>query len=929
MSDPQPHGPDGGDAALERVAAMTQPERASWAAGLGAGLAGACDAAVAAAERRLAREPAFVLDACEGLASAAVSGGAATQAARALRIASHALAYLGRFDEAIAAADRSRGTAASAGADVDAARADVASMHPLAKAGRPLEAIERGMRARDAMRAAGAAAMAARAELNLANVLRLLGRHGDALASLDAALAALGADATVAGQVQNSRGEVLLALGRIGDSEQAFVESRRLLAGDRSRFAAGMVTGNLADLNARSGRAGEAIALFDEARSALRAEGALGHVARLEAEEAELLEAIGASDDALETARRAMASLEPTGHAWECARAEDTMARALLSLGRGADAEVAAERAAARWVRLGNEAQARISALTVSEAAAAAGRVDDALRRAEAVAREAQDPIDAARALACAARIAVGTGSGRAGASAQQAVEAAERAAVPPILADALESRARANLDAGKPAEAAADALRAIAITESLRGSLQAERLRGAAIGRRTGAAAIAVRAAIATGDADAALAAIERTRDRALVEAMRSKVRAEQSPRARELEARLNELYARISAPPRPGERRVELHGWRVAIREVERELDRVEGAADAAEPVAARDVRAVLGDGEVLLSWFTGLDRVLCIVTGAGRQAIAVECGAAAEVSAAAERLGFLLRRPSVPGGGPREERLRRSVDESLAALHALLVAPLPAWVREARRRIVVPHGFLAGVPFHALGPAGAACERETAYAPSASALVERRRNAADRRTEGALVAAVPDALAPELGPEAESIARTLRDGGLETALLVGEQATAGAFAAEVAGRGIVHVATHGRFDEAHPRLSGLRFADRWLNAREFGALPLAGARVVLSGCETGRTAVGRGHETGGLLRALCEARVAEAVVTLWPVHDADAAGLMARLHALGAAGSANHGSLGLSLHQLQKEACESGLPAQRWAPFIALAS
>jgi CHAT domain-containing protein len=238
------------------------------------------------------------------------------------------------------------------------------------------------------------------------------------------------------------------------------------------------------------------------------------------------------------------------------------------------------------------------------------------------------------------------------------------------------------------------------------------------------------------------------------------------------------------------------------------------------------------------------------------------------------------------------------------------------------------VVPHGFLAGVPFHALGAAGAACERQTAYAPSASALVERRRTAAGNRTAGALVAAVPDALAPELGPEAESIARTLRDGGLETELLVGEQATAGAFASGVAGRGIVHVATHGRFDAAHPRLSGLRFSDRWLNAREFGALPLAGARVVLSGCETGRTAVGRGHETGGLLRALCEARVAEAVVTLWPVHDADAAGLMARLHALAATGSANHGSLALSLHRLQREAAESGLPAQRWAPFIALA-
>ena len=777
MSGTAPSDPNGADGLLDRLAAMPAAEREAWARGSGPGLAAACDEAVAAAERRLAREPSFILDACESLASAAAAGGATLQAARALRIASHALAYLGRLDEAIAAADRSRTAAIAAGAPVDAARADVASMHPLAKGGRPLEAVERGMRARDAMRDAGARAMAARADLNLANVLRLLGRNIEALASLDVALAAFAGDPVVSGQVHNSRGEVLLALGRIGESESAFLAARQALSGDRSRFAAGMVTGNLADLNARAGRAAAAIALFGEARAALKAEGAEGHAARIDVEESELLEAIGASDDALEGARRAMQSLEPAGHAWECARAEDTVARALLAMGRADDAAVAAERASARWSRLGNAAQARFSTLVAAEAAAASGRFAEARNAAEAAARGAEDPIGAARALACAARIAVGSGQPDALAAADQAVAAAERVLVAPILADALETRARAKLSAGDPRAAGEDALRSLAVTESLRGSLQAERLRGAAIGRRTVAAAVAVRAALATGDADAALAAIERTRDRSLVDAMRDRVRAEPSPRARELEARLNELYARISAPPRPGERRVELDGWRVAIREVERELDREEGAPQPTAPIAPDAARASLRDGEVLLSWFTGLDRVLCIAMSAGHQAVAVECGNSPDVSAAAERLGFLLRRPSVPGGGPREDRLRRSIDECLSQLHAALIAPLPAWVREARRRIVVPHGFLAGIPFHALGAAGAACERETSYAPSAAALVERRVGDRSRRGEGALVAAVPDALAPELGPEAESIARTLRDGGLETELLVGD--------------------------------------------------------------------------------------------------------------------------------------------------------
>ncbi len=929
--------PERADRLLSELVETVPDQRATWLAAQGATAAAASDALLASAERRLARELALVLDASDALAAAAHEAGAGLQSARALRVLSHALAYAGRLDEAVDAADRSRAGALAAGSRIDASRADAASMHALAKAGRPLEAIERGQRARDDLRGVGADALAARTEFNLGNVLRLLGRHAQALALLDAALVTLAADPGVAGQVQNSRGETLLGMGRIAEAEAAFKEARRMLGASRQGFAVGLVTGNLADLHARAGRAALALDLFDEARTALRAEGAMGHVARLDVEEAELLEALGAPEDALESARRAGRALEAASHAWECARAEEVVARSLLALERTEEAEIAAERAAERWARLGNTAQSAVAGLVAAHAAARSGRWDEADRRVAIAARAGEDPIATARALQCAASIAVERGATGALVAAAGAVAAAEALGISPLVADALETRAAASLAAGDDAAAIADAAQSIQVTEALRGSLQAERLRSAAIGRRRGAAATLVRAALRTAAPARAFAAIERTRDRGLLDAMRAETRRApaDASRLRELEARLNDLYAQLARPARPGERRVELDEWREGMRATIEELTALDrGAAPA--PAAAHDAADAAGAlraGEVLLAWYTDLERVLCFVIAPGEPLRAIDACATVDAADAVERLGFLLRRPVIPGSHARDARIRRELDACLARLHALLVAPLPAVARTAQLRIVVPHGFLHAVPFHALAAAGAGCELPTAYAPSASAFVQRRRaraaSVAGRFT--ALVVAVPDVFAPQMAQEAEQVARTLRAQGFQTTLLIGEAATASAFVAAAPGAGVIHVATHGRFDAANPRLSGLRFSDRWMSAREFGALPLNGAAVVLSGCETGRTSLGRGHESGGLLRALVESGAAEAIASLWPTHDSASAALMEQLHrgARECRGSGNAAHLAIALHGLQTKACSEAISVVHWAPFAALAS
>ena len=929
MSAPGRIGADAADRWLDEAAALPGTKRTEWLSTLHADRDAALDALLESAERRMARELALVTDAIDAVHAAAHAAGSGVRAARASRILAHALAYAGRLEDALAAADRSRGEAIASGSTVDAARADVAAMHPLAKSGRPFDAAERGARARDSLRAAGEAVLAARAEVNLANVLRLLGRNAEALASLDAALATLGRDDHVAGQIENSRGEALLALGRIADAEATFARAAELLGRARQGFAAGIVLGNLADLRARAGHAASAIASFADARTLLIAEGAAGHAARLDVEEAELLETIGAADDALEAARRASIALERAGHAWECARAEDVVARSLLALGRPGDAALAAERASQRWQRLGNPAQSALALLPAAAADAAGGRAEEAVKRADAAAAGTDDEIARARAKQHAAAWAVEAGLADAPARVLAAVEDAQRLGIAPLIADSIETRAAMRLAAGDATGAGADAIAAIGITEELRGSLQAERLRGAAIGRRSRVAAIAVRAAIRSGSPAAALEAVERTRDRGLLDSMLAAAGASDDPAARALEAELEAAYARLSMPPRPGERRVALDEWRSSFREIESRLEALRPVAEPRATLAPAAAAAVLRTGEVLLAWHADDDAATCFAVHPSGEIEATVACRTADARAAADRLGFLLRRPALAGSPQRDERIRREIDECAARLRELLVDPLPESARRASARIVIPYGPLCDVPFHAIDRGRGA--PRTSYAPSLSAFVARRRSpgARDAGARTALVVSVADSFAPRIESEGAEIAAILRQAGTEVTELGGAHATAAAFADAAPRAALLHVATHGRFDSAHPAAAGIRMADRWIGARELARLGVSGANVVLSGCETGRVHVGPGHETSGVLRALCGAGIAEAIATMWPTHDAEGAALMTAFHRAWSVSprSANQPTMADLLHELQRDADNRGVPFAHWAAFFAL--
>ncbi len=239
--------------------------------------------------------------------------------------------------------------------------------------------------------------------------------------------------------------------------------------------------------------------------------------------------------------------------------------------------------------------------------------------------------------------------------------------------------------------------------------------------------------------------------------------------------------------------------------------------------------------------------------------------------ELEVCLQRFHFHLakyERPQVVG----EEVALRATRANLARLREILVDPI-ADVLTQKRLVVVPHGLLHKVPFHALPwDAGWMSERfEIRYAPSAS-VYHYCAQPRPRATGEASVFGVPDSRAPLIRDEAKQVALRLGTKRLH----LGSNATFDALQEEAGSARVLHVATHGMFHRKHPMLSALRLGDSWINLYDLYALDIRSELVVLSTCESGTAAVTAGDEIIGLTRGLIYAGAPALLCSQWRVAD-----------------------------------------------------
>jgi CHAT domain-containing protein len=273
--------------------------------------------------------------------------------------------------------------------------------------------------------------------------------------------------------------------------------------------------------------------------------------------------------------------------------------------------------------------------------------------------------------------------------------------------------------------------------------------------------------------------------------------------------------------------------------------------------------------------------------------------------------------LPRSRARQAGPLVENAHRL----LQALYDALLEPLRDRLAAGLRLILVPHGPLHYLPFHAFhdGRQFLLEGHELSYLPGASVL----RYCREARPAASGLAAFGYSFGGRL-PHAVDEARLVTQ-HLGGEAFLEEAVTTARLQAALPGRRVLHLATHGDFRPDNPLFSGLALSDGWLTTLDIFGLHLDASLVTLSACQTGRSVIGGGDELMGLMRAFLYAGSASLVLSLWSVEDRSAAEIMDHFYRHLAEGWTK--SAALRSAQLRVLRAGDGLRSHPyyWAPFV----
>ena len=261
--------------------------------------------------------------------------------------------------------------------------------------------------------------------------------------------------------------------------------------------------------------------------------------------------------------------------------------------------------------------------------------------------------------------------------------------------------------------------------------------------------------------------------------------------------------------------------------------------------------------------------------------------------------------------------QEPLLRATYSHLESLYRELIAPLRAFV-QGKHLIIVPHGPLHFLPFHALRNGEEyLCDVFTiSYAPSAAVFALCQQKAANYAGDS-LIFGVADERAPQISHEVRSVAAILP----HATLYQGEQATSRALRTKGAQSALLHIATHGIYRQDNPMFSGIRLGDGYLNLYDLYQMKLSARLVTLSGCATGMNFVAVGDELLGLQRGLFCAGATTLLLSLWDVHDQSTSQLMQVFYRR----YLSTGNMSLSLQTAMQQLRQQNPHPYFWAPFV----
>jgi CHAT domain-containing protein len=869
--------------------------------------------------------------------------------ALALRAAANALSVGGNNQDSIDLHTKAIATFEHVGDEAELARTLSACMQPLLLLGRYDEALAAGDRARGLFSSSGDELRLARLDNTIGNLLHRQNRFAEAMVCYERAHRALSAlgDADGVLHVIHNKAVTLTSLNDFREALAAY-ESARTLAAERGLDqAVAQADYNIAWLYYLRGEYSRAIELLHAAAEASKRTGDAYHAALSLLDLSEIYLELNLSVDAREMAEQAHAKFNDLGMGYEAAKALSYAATSHGQEGRAFKALEIFASARARMVEEQNHVWPSLIDLYQAILLVDEGRLFEARRLClTALACFEQSGLSSRAAMGhlLLARIALRLDDAADGRRrCDRALAQLARAESPILTYHARLLQGHALLRIGDRAGAYASYQTAREALETLRSRLNGEELKIAFVKNKSEVYERLVELCLdgetAAGGFEEAFAHVEQAKSRTLFDLMFQPVHAlareegsesQLAHSIRELREELNWYYHLVELEQlRPGDQssqRVAAFQREIGSREQDmaralRELKTTDSSqSDLHAPsVCSLDaIRAALPEGTTLVEYFQVGDRIVLSLVDRDRLEIA-PISVMPRVAEHVRMLQFQFSKFRLGADyiNTFGEALLTSTQAHLHELFNELLAPV--WSRlDGRRLVIVPHGLLHYVPFHALhtGAHYVTDSCVVSYAPSASIYAMCQQQAAGGG-HGALVLGVADEQAPLIETEASAVAEALPD----SKLFVGTAATEHVLRTHGGDCQILHIASHGYFRPENPMFSGIRLGDTYLNVYDLYRLRMRADLVTLSGCATGANVAAAGDELLGITRGLFCAGARTLLLSLWNVHDGSTERFMTDLYPRIAAGAPAVTALRDTMLQIRNEYPHP----YHWAPFV----
>lgn len=864
----------------------------------------------------------------------------------------NALRALGKYRQSVLLYDQAARAYLEVGMPVESARTRIGKVAVLMYQSRYDEALAVAAEARDVLLCYGEALEAAKLDLNTGNVYHRMDRYPEALRLYDRARAAfleLGIDTFMA-PLDVNRANVFTLLNSFREAEVAYLRARETSVEAGLKSTVAMIDANIGFLYLTQGHYNKALERLNLARSCFEDLKVPGNVAVVDLDLADLYLLLNLPHEAVRLSERAQVTCARVGMSLERARAMASQAFGHIQLGQHDIAAHLLAEARQAFRREGNQvwvatldlhraallAQDSASDADLSEALTLSEGARQIFRRRGMVAKHAYSQLVEGRLRE---RMGMTLEAAR---LYRSALRAASRLRLPWLLYQSQHALGRLE-GRDSPQAARRRYLLAIDAIESMWCDLQPEELRTAFLTNRLQAYEDLILLSLESGPSGVqeAFQYVERAKSRALVDLLAGRLEARVKDRGNEkliarlvaLREELNWLYNKLSDGEAPAGQRSQDWVIEMASQVEEREVQLSQilrqlqmrgdeyASLQRAHGSSLEAVQNLLDDGTTLVEYCSAGGELFAFVIN--RQGAWVERGlcSPSEAVSMAERLRFQLDKFSYAPAylAAHTAQLYTAVNAHLQRLYDALIRPLRALLGR-QRLIIVPHGALHCLPFHAFhdGQRYLVEDFEVSYSPSATVLGLCQERSAHLPSR-ALIIGVADERAPLVADEVRQLG-VLFD---SPTLLMGEKATAQALRRHAPQCDIVHIASHGVFSPTNPMFSRFHLADAWLTVHDVYNMELNASLVTLSACETGLNRVVAGDELIGLARGFFYAGAASLLLSLWLVNDQSTARLMQGFYRRLLAGQ----NKAAALRAAQLELKEEYAHPYYWAPFVLL--